>query len=167
MIDAKSDELSSTDAADSMARSLKKYTEILVSTKERYKYLYDNAPDLCRAVNTEGIVIDCNKSYAEHLGYTKEELIGRSIFDTTAEESLDAMRDSFEIWKQTGHVFNREIWFKRKDGTTFPTLLSATSLMDENGNMISNAIIKDMSEIHTTRREKDEQNKKQRELTKE
>jgi PAS domain S-box-containing protein len=149
-----------------MAKSLKKYTEILMSTKERYKNLYDNAPDLCRAVNTEGIVIDCNKSYAEHLGYSKKELIGTSIFETTADESLDAMRDSFETWKQTGHVFNREIWFKRKDGTTFPALLSATSLVDENGNMISNAIIKDMSEIYTIRKEKDEQNRKQRELTK-
>ncbi len=167
MIDAKSDELSTTDSSgDSMARSLKKYTEILVSTKERYKNLYDNAPDLCRAVNAEGIVIDCNKSYAEHLGYSKEELIGTSILETTAEESLDAMRNAFETWKHTGHVFNREIWFRRKDGTTFPTLLSATSLVDENGNMISNAIIKDMSEIYSTRKEKDDQNKKQRELTK-
>jgi len=166
-MDTKSDELSSTDSStESMAKSLKKYTEILVSTKERYKNLYDNAPDLCRAVNTEGIVIDCNKSYAEHLGYSREEIIGRSIFETIAEESLDAMRESFEIWKQTGHVFNREIWFKRKDGATFPTLLSATSLVDENGNMISNTIIRDMSEIHTIRKEKDEQSKKQRDLTK-
>ena len=94
-MDTKSDELSSTDSSESMTKSLKKYTEILVSTKERYKNMYDNAPDLCRAVNTEGIVVDCNKSYAEHLGYSKEELIGRSIFETTAEESLDAIRDSF------------------------------------------------------------------------
>ncbi|MGH9876270.1 MAG: PAS domain-containing sensor histidine kinase, partial [Nitrososphaerales archaeon] len=167
MIDTKSDELSPTDASvDSMARSLKKYTEILVSTKERYKNLYDNAPDLCRAVNTEGIVIDCNKSYAEHLGYSKEELIGRSIFETTAEKSLDIMRESFQIWKKTGRVFNQEIWLKRKDGTTFPTLLSATSLLDENGNMISDTIIKDMSEIHSTRKDRGEQINKQRELTK-
>jgi PAS domain S-box-containing protein len=166
-MDTKSDELSSTDSStDSMTKSLKKYTEILVSTKERYKNLYDNAPDLCRAVNTEGIVIDCNKSYAEHLGYSKEKIIGRSIFETTAEESLDAMRESFETWKQTGHVFNKEIWFKRKDGTTFPALLSATNLVDENGNMISNTIIKDMSEIYITKKEKDEQNRKQQELTK-
>ncbi len=166
-MDTKSDELSSTEASvDSMARSLKKYTKILVSTKERYRNLYDNAPDLCRAVNTEGMLVDCNKSYAEHLGYSKEELVGRSIFETTAEKSLDAMRESFEIWKKTGRVFNQEIWLKRKDGTTFPTLLSATSLVDENGNMISDAIIKDMSEIHSTRKDRDEQINKQRELTK-
>jgi PAS domain S-box-containing protein len=166
-MDTKSDELSPSDASlDPMANSIKKYTEILVSTKERYRILYDNAPDLCRAVNTEGIVIDCNKSYAEHLGYAKEELVGRSIFETTAEESLDAMRDCLKTWKETGHVFNKEIWLKRKDGTIFPTLLSSTSLIDENGNMISTTIIKDMSEIHTTRREKEEQNKKQRDLTK-
>ncbi|HLE34825.1 MAG TPA: PAS domain-containing sensor histidine kinase [Nitrososphaerales archaeon] len=165
-MDTKSDELSSTDSSESMTKSLKKYTEILVSTKERYKNMYDNAPDLCRAVNTEGIVVDCNKSYAEHLGYSKEELIGRSIFETTAEESLDAIRDSFETWKQTGHVFNREIWLRRKDGTTFPTLLSATSLVDENGNVLSNSIIRDMSEVYTIRKEKDEHNRKQRDLTK-
>jgi PAS domain S-box-containing protein len=167
MIDTKSEELSTTDASfKSVAKSLKKYTEILVSAKERYKNLYDSAPDLCRTVNAEGIVLDCNKSYAEHLGYSKEELIGRSIFETTAERSLDALRESLETWKQTGRVFNKEIWLKRKDGTSFPTLLSATSLVDENGNMISSTIIKDMSEIYMTRKERDEQIKKQRELTK-
>ena len=167
MIDTKSDELSPTDASiESVAKSLKKYTEILVSSKERYKNLYDSAPDLCRTVDENGIVLDCNKSYAEHLGYSKEELIGRSIFETTAETSLDAMRESLEIWKATGRVFNKEIWFKRKDGTIFPTLLSATSLVDENGNMISDTIIKDMSEIYITRKDRDEQITKQRELTK-
>ncbi|MEM2759493.1 MAG: PAS domain-containing sensor histidine kinase [Nitrososphaerales archaeon] len=125
----------------------------------RYKELYDGSPALCRTINTDGIILDCNYSYAEHLGYSKEELIGRSIFETTAEQSLNAMRESFEAWKKTGVVLDREVWLKRKDGTVFPCLISATNLYDENGALIgSNTVIKDISEIYKVRKELEKAN---------
>ena len=151
---------------EAMVRSLKKSYDRLLVAEERYRNLYDGAPDLYRTIDTNGIILDCNNSYAERLGYSKEELIGKSIFETTAEENLDAMRKSLETWKNTGSISNREIWLKRKDGTIFPALLSASSLADENGNLISNTIIKDMSEIYQTRKKIEEQNKKHRELMK-
>jgi len=127
---------------------------ILSAAQRKYRDLYEESPDLYRTINTDGIILNCNKSYAERLGYSKDELIGTSIFDTTAEESLNAMRESFEAWKKTGQVVNREVWLKRKDGATFPVLISATSLFDEDGKLIgSNTIIKDISEIYKIRKE--------------
>jgi PAS domain S-box-containing protein len=127
---------------------------ILSAAQRKYRDLYEESPDLYRTINTDGIILNCNRSYAEHLGYSKDDLIGTSIFDTTAEESLDAMRQSFEAWKKTGQVLNREVWLKRKDGTTFPALISATSLFDEDGKLIgSNTIIKDISEMYKIRKE--------------
>lgn len=128
-----------------------------------YKKMYEGSPDLHRSINTDGIILDCNKSYAEALGYSKEELIGTSIFETIAEESLDAMRDSFETWKKTGVVLNKEVWFKRRDGSVFPTLISATNLLDEDGRLIgSNTIIKDMSQIYKARKELERANEELR-----
>ncbi|MGB6784815.1 MAG: PAS domain-containing sensor histidine kinase [Nitrosotalea sp.] len=121
--------------------------------EQKYRSLYDNSPDLLRTINLSGMIIDCNQTYAGTLGYAREEVIGVSIFEHVAENSLDALRESFKIWKTNGSVKDREIWLKRKNGSTFPTLLSATNLYDTDGNMIgSNTTIKDISEIHNTQK---------------
>jgi len=121
--------------------------------KINYKTLYDESPVLYRTINKEGIVINCNKTYAESLGYSKDELIGNSIFMTTDEKDLDAMKDSFETWRDTGNVRNREVWLKRKDGSTFPTLITAGNIYDENENVIgSNTVIKDITKLYESRK---------------
>ncbi|MDE1765396.1 MAG: PAS domain S-box protein [Thaumarchaeota archaeon] len=121
--------------------------------EQKYRNLYDNSPDLLRTINLKGIIIDCNQTYANTLGYFREEIIGASIFEHVAEDSLDALKDSFKTWKTSGSVRDRKIWLKRKDGKMFPTLLSATSLYDEDGNLVgSNTTIRDISEIHNTQK---------------
>ena len=133
------------DKGDTAIRTLLKELD---ESRLKYKNLYDGMPDLCRTINLDGIIIDCNKAYAKSLGFSKGEIIGKSIFDHTAKESLDAMRNSFETWRNTGIVVNREVRLKKKDGETFPVLVSATNLYDSNNQIVgSNTLIKDISEI--------------------
>src|SRR5438094_2344303 len=90
-----------------------------------------------------------------------EEIIGKSIFTHTSEKDLEAIKNSFETWKKNEIVSNREIWLKRKDGTTFPTLLSANALYDEGGKIIgSNTVIRNLSEIYEAKNEALEQKQK-------
>ncbi|MDE1769009.1 MAG: PAS domain-containing sensor histidine kinase [Thaumarchaeota archaeon] len=118
-----------------------------------FRKLYEGSPLLQRTINKDGTIINCNQAYAKHLGYTKEEVIGKIIFDHTAEKSLNAMRKSFHTWKKTGTITNREIWFKRKDRTIFPVLLSATNIYDKNDMLIgSNTVITDITEIYNSRK---------------
>jgi len=49
----------------------------------KYRAIYDGSPDLQRTVNTDGIIIDCNKKYFESLGYTRDEVIGKSSFSVS------------------------------------------------------------------------------------
>jgi len=112
---------------------LEKTTDELRLTKIKYDALYEETPDLCRTIDTDGIILDCNRSHAEALGYSKQEIIGKSIFEYTAEDSLDQMHRTFDEWKKTGWVANIQIWLKKKDGSTLPVILSAGSLFDENG----------------------------------
>ena len=98
--------------------------------------MYEGSPILLRTVNTNGIILECNTAYVKNFGQSKEEVIGKSLFDHTAEKSMDNMRKTFETWKQTGKVENIEIWFKRKDGTTFPGLISANNIYDDRGKLI-------------------------------
>src|SRR5437588_1887849 len=133
--------------------SLRESEDLYSRSEKKYREIYENSPALYRTIDTQGIIIDCNKSYAERLGYTKKEVIGQSIFTHSSDDDIEAMKESFETWKRTGNVKNREIWFKTKDGTTFPTLISANNLYDENGILIgSNTIIKDMSESYEARK---------------
>ena len=138
----------------SHSKSLEKVYRELQISDSKYRSLYEESPDLYRTINKEGIILDCNKSYAEKLGYTKQEIIGKPIFDHVMEEGKHALIDSFETWKKTGNVLNKEVWLKRKDGTSFPVLINASSLYDENGKLIgSNTIIRDISELRMMKKE--------------
>ena len=122
------------------------------SLKKRYRIFYDELPGLLRTIDTEGIILDCNKEYAETFGYSKNELIGKSVFDFLAKEGTQAFRDSFETWVKTGKVKNKPVWFQKRDGSKFLGLVSANNLYDEDGKMIgSNTVIKDITEIHVAK----------------
>jgi PAS domain S-box-containing protein len=117
-----------------------------------YKNHYEDSPVMFRTIDTNGIIIACNKSYANDLGFSKEEVIGASIFDHVHCSSIPAMKDSYDTWKKTGSVTNREIIMKRKDGNTFPALINASSLYDENKNLLgSNSVIRDISDMTNAR----------------
>ena len=117
--------------------------------KIKYDALYDNTTNLCRTINEYGKILDCNKSYAETLGYSKQEVISKSIFEHAYKDSRDKLHKAFEKWKKDGKVGNIEIWLKKKDGSIFPVKLFATSLFDNKGKLIgSNTILIDNSEIY-------------------
>ncbi|MDE1877060.1 MAG: PAS domain S-box protein [Thaumarchaeota archaeon] len=124
----------------------------LSSTEKKYKNLYEKSPSLLRSITTDGILTDCNEAYAKSLGYTKEEAIGMSIFDHTAERSIEDMRNDLKKWKKTQQISRMEIWMKRKDGIIFPTLLTGTSLFDEHGILIGRTVaLTDLTETHKAR----------------
>jgi signal transduction histidine kinase len=69
------------------------------------------------------------------------------------------MRQSFREWQLVGQVRNKEVWLKRRDGTTFPALINATSLYDNEGRLVgSNTVIIDMTEMHSSRQRLQEAN---------
>ncbi len=146
-----------TSSFDFMVKSLNKSKKELVVTEKKYRTLYDESPVLYRTINKDGIIINCNKTYTKSLGYSKDELIGSSIFMTIDENSLDAMKNSFETWRSTGRVKNREVWLKRKNGSTFPTLIAASNLYDANNKLVgSNTVIQDITEIYEARKKVEE-----------
>ena len=112
---------------------------------EARKTLKDS-PIMWRRINSIGIILDCNSTYATNLGYAKSEVLGRPIFEHVPKESWEAMNNSLKTWFETGQVSDRKITFKRHNGTTFPGLLQATSLYDENKNLLgSNTVIFDLT----------------------
>ena len=114
---------------------------------EARKILKD-APIMWRRINSIGIILDCNSTYANKLGYAKSEILGKSVFEHVPKESWESMNDSLKTWFETGNVSDRKITFKKQDGSTFPGLLHATSLYDEKQNLLgSNTVIFDLTEM--------------------
>ncbi|MFB5609827.1 MAG: PAS domain S-box protein [Nitrosarchaeum sp.] len=119
----------------------------MIQTEAR-KILKD-APIMWRRINSIGIILDCNSTYANKLGYAKSEILGRPIFEHVPKESWEAMNDSLKVWFETGNVTDQKITFKKHDGSTFPGILHATSLYDEKNNLLgSNTVIFDLTEMN-------------------
>ena len=118
-----------------------------MSQTEARKILKD-APIMWRRINSIGIILDCNSTYAAKLGYAKSEILGKSIFAHVPKKSWEDMNDSLKIWFETGKVTDRKITFSRQDKSTFSGLLQATSLYDENKNLLgSNTVIFDLTQM--------------------
>jgi len=118
-----------------------------VTQTEARKTLKD-APIMWRRINSIGIILDCNSTYASNLGYSKSEILGKPIFEHVPKESWETMNDSLKSWFETGKVTDRKIVFVRQDKSTFEGLLQATSLYDENKNLIgSNTVIFDLTKM--------------------
>ena len=101
-----------------------------------------------RRINSIGMILDCNSTYAANLGYAKSEILGKPIFEHVPKESWESMNESLKIWFETGKVTDRKITFVRQDKSTFSGLLQATSLYDENKNLIgSNTVIFDLTKM--------------------
>ena len=114
---------------------------------EARKTLKD-APIMWRRINSIGMILDCNSTYAANLGYAKSEILGKPIFEHVPKESWESMNNSLKIWFETGKVTDRKITFIREDKSTFSGLLQATSLYDENKNLIgSNTVIFNLTQM--------------------
>ena len=114
---------------------------------EARKTLKD-APIMWRRINSIGMILDCNSTYAANLGYAKSEILGKPIFEHVPKESWEDMNNSLKTWFETGKVTDRKITFKKQNGDTFLGLLQATSLYDENKNLIgSNTVIFDLAQM--------------------
>lgn len=140
------------DESEKRYNGLKKAHEKLAVLEKKYRNLYEHSPDLLRTINLEGIIVDCNESYARNLGYSKDEIIGSSITEHTAEKSYNSLAEGIEEWKKTGTISNLEVWLKRKDDSIFPTLLSGTNLYDEEGNVIGRTVsLRDITDMYNAR----------------
>jgi len=123
--------------------------------ENKYKKLYEGSPEMHRTIDIHGFIIDCNQAYVDNLHFvTRSEVIGHSIFEHTAPESMDSMHASFREWQLKGTVKGKEILLRRKDGSTFPALVNASSLLDDDGNLVgSNTVLTDLTEIQRTKHE--------------
>lgn len=128
--------------------------EAIIREQSFSKQLLENMADGFSVVDFEGKQIGVNKAFCEMTGFSEEELIGQTApYPYWPEEELENIGKAFQ---QTlaGELSSFELTFKRKNDNRFPVLLSASALLDENGNPISYfANIKDITERNKAEQE--------------
>ncbi len=100
---------------------------------------YEEPDVMRRSVDYMGTIVACSESYLSHMGYTKDEVIGISLYEHTASRSKGNLHANMENWR-AGFRDKAVIWMRRKDGSEFPTILTSTDEKDANGNIVGRTV---------------------------
>ncbi len=141
-------------------------TEEIRQSREKYLDLYDNAPDMMFSINPyNGEIMECNQTFANKMNLTKNEIIGRLIFDFYDEEFLPIAKKILIEFLNKGEIKNKKLKLNSPSGESFWVVLSATSIKDKDGKIIrTRSILRDITEIEKLEQEIFEQKGNFREL---
>ncbi len=113
----------------------------LAESENLYRYLYENAHSMHFSVRPDdGIIIKCNQTLCQSLGYVEHELLNKSMFMLFHTEKQGEAREAFDEFRTRGMVHNVEIPLQRKNGSQIDVLLNASSVRDEAGNILYNRV---------------------------
>lgn len=113
----------------------------------KFRIISDQANYGSAITTLHGIITYCNETFAKIHGYTIDELIGKHVSILHNEEQLKIILPLLNGIAKTGGISAIELTNIKKDGTPFPTLLSAKLILDNNNSplFLSSTII-DISE---------------------
>jgi len=99
--------------------------------------LYDRAPCGYHSVDRDGVFVFMNQTELRWLGYRPEEVIGKLKFiEVVAPEYRGIVRENFPKLLRGEMTDSLEYQLLRKDGSRFPVSVSATPVMDADGNFV-------------------------------
>ena len=125
----------------------KKAAEILSESEQKYRELANCLPDIVFEIDLNGQVEFANQKAAEISGYSLSELEkGLNIFQFIVPEDRERALKTIQRLLSGGSNELAEYTFVRKDGTTFPALITATPRVCKNKVTGFRGIVLDISE---------------------
>ncbi len=133
----------------------KKILNTLHNSEEKFRSLYQNSPDMYISVSPkDSKVLLCNETLLRKTGFTKDEIIGKSVFNLYDDVCLNNAQKTFENFLKTGSVQDVALVLKKKDGGKINVDLNASAVWDSNGKILySISSFRDMSELVIAREE--------------
>jgi len=123
----------------------KKAEKALLLSEEQYRILVETAKEGIWKIEHD-VTTYVNKAMADMLGYTPEEMMGRSIYDFMFEEDIPALKERLKK-REKGIDEVYEDRRKKKDGSELWAIISAKAIIDEQGNYIGSfAMYTDITE---------------------
>jgi two-component system sensor kinase FixL len=123
---------------------------VIKDSESRLKAIIDTAVDGIITIDSRGTIETLNPAAAKLFGYNEEELIGTNIKILMPEPDKSSHDKYIDNYHRTGEGQiigkGRDVIGKKKDGTTFPFLLSISEVQ-LSGRKIFTGIIHDISEL--------------------
>lgn len=114
------------------------------SPDERYRSLFEQSRDAIAIVREDGRFVDANQSLMDLYGYSREEIMQMNVSEIWADPTQRS------IWQrdmaQFGSITDYECQTRKKDGTLLHSLLTSTQRYEEDGSVVYQSIIRDVSD---------------------
>ena len=103
------------------------------------------------ATDPQGKVVYWNRAAESLYGWSAKEAMGHPIVEIMASEALIERAEEIMTELSRGRSWRGELTVRRKDGTTFPALVTDTPVHDEQGNLVAIiGVSTDITEIKQT-----------------
>ncbi|MFN3323974.1 MAG: PAS domain S-box protein [Bryobacteraceae bacterium] len=133
-------------AADSELAGLRARIAELEASERRYRRMVESVSEGIWLTDPDGRTTYVNQSLADMLGYSPEELLGKTPFDLIHEEDAERARYRFQLRKQ-GLKGRFEYRYRRKDTSIVWASLTASPLIDEQNCLVGLlALVTDISD---------------------
>lgn len=104
----------------------------LRKSEQKYRMIVENANEGIWMIDEKGFTTFVNEKMGEILGYDKEELMTRHLFDFMEEKSMKIAK-KYMNRRHMGIREQHEFTFKKKDGQDVYTILNTSPIFDDEG----------------------------------
>ncbi len=130
----------------------KRVEEKLRESEDRFRRLYDEAPFGYHEIDVEGTIVAVNRTECEMLGYTREEMLGRPIFDFVVPENREQARVAVrEKMQGTRPLCPIERPYITRDGRRIIVAIEERYRLDDHGRIVGiRSTLQDITERKRT-----------------
>ncbi|OPY35660.1 MAG: sensory histidine kinase AtoS [Methanoregula sp. PtaU1.Bin006] len=127
----------------------KRAERLLRESEEKYRDLYDNAPNAYYSIGTNGHITQCNYQAGVILGISCEDLVGKKIagFYADTDSGKEKARMIFAAFRNGKEIVNEELQMQRANGNLIWINLTVNAMRDASGAITgSRTIITDITQ---------------------
>lgn len=111
----------------------KEMEEAIRASERKYRELFELAQEGIWVIDEKANTTMVNESMADMLGYSREEMIGKHLFDFMDDEAIKQCEANL-LRRQQGIEENHDFQFIHKTGRVVYTSMHTTPIMDDQGN---------------------------------
>lgn len=89
----------------------------LSESENHFRMLYDRAPISYQSLDSNGYILDVNKTWLDNLGYERSEVIGRWMGDFLTPQYQKLFMKRFPVFKEIGSIKDIDFVMIKKDGS--------------------------------------------------
>jgi two-component system, cell cycle sensor histidine kinase and response regulator CckA len=119
----------------------------LPESERLFKMLYEKAPLGYQSLDESGHFIVVNQTWLDTLGYTREEVIGKSFADFLHPDWRDHFKENFPRFKAIGEILGVEFEMVKKNGDFILVAFNGKIGRDQDGNFLqTHCMLDDVTE---------------------